>query len=187
MELEGRLSAMIEKVRAVFAARGGETVQSTPPLARFHLFLEKQGLHAMAAWWAMSTNELRAAETHLPCAATVVAASILEAALVAIAEPAVAAGEWRQDFLTKIPSKDWKLGKLIDQAKIARTFSDADAHLAETLQDLRNRIHVGKFAATGAERFKPPFANAHEATLAVRHLDLLLTRILGWGPIAVLA
>ena len=88
--------------------------------------------------------------------------------------------------LTKIAPKGWKLGKLIEQAKAARTFSDADAHLAETLQDLRNRIHVGKFAASGPERFKPPFANTHEATLAVRHLDLLLTRILARAPISVL-
>jgi hypothetical protein len=185
-ELEARLSAMAEKVRAVFAARGDRTVQSTPPLTRFHQFLKKQELHSMAAWWAMSTGELKAAQNHLPGAATVLAASMLEAALVAIAEPAIAAGEWRQEFLTKISPKDWKLGKLIDQAKSAGTFSQADAHLAETLQELRNRIHVGRFAAAGAERFNPPFTNAHEATLAVSHLDLLLTRILGWNPIAVL-
>lgn len=186
-QLERGLAAMVEKVRAVLAARGGQTVQSTPPLVRFHRFLEKQGLVAMAAWWTMSSNELKAAETHLPGAATVLAASMLEAALVAIAEPAHAAGEWRQDFLTKVPPKDWKLGKLIEQAKVARTFSDADAHLAETLQDLRNRIHVGRFAASGSERFNPPFSNAHEAALAVRHLDLLVTRILGWAPISALA
>ena|SRR6188768_1075568 len=111
---------------------------------------------------------------------------MLEAALVAIAEPAKIAGEWRKKDLLE-PSERWKLGMLIDQAEVALTFSKNEAVLARTLADLRNRIHVGRAAVSGPERFKLQFTNQQDATIALKHLELLLVRILEWPPIAALA
>jgi hypothetical protein len=126
------------------------------------------------------------AEGHSATAATVLAASMLEAALVAIAEPAQVAGKWQRTFLkTDLPER-WKLGQLIDQAEAPGPFSPDEAAHARTVAALRNRIHVGKFSATGQDRFRPPFTNDHEATLAVKHLELLLAKILDWAPIAAL-
>ncbi|HEX2871010.1 MAG TPA: hypothetical protein VHP33_07140, partial [Polyangiaceae bacterium] len=136
-------------------------------------------------WWSMTTQELRSLGDRHPTSATVLAASMLEAALVAIAEPAKNAGQWRNKDLL-VSSERWKLGTLIDQAEAAFTLSKDDAVLARKLQDLRNRIHVGKFAVDGPERFKPQFANAHDATIALKHLEMLLDKILDWAPIAAL-
>ncbi|HEX2875219.1 MAG TPA: hypothetical protein VHP33_28400, partial [Polyangiaceae bacterium] len=151
-----------------------------------HLFLKRQGLESLAGWWAMTTQELHSLGDRHPTACTVLAASMLEAALVAIAEPAKSAGEWRKKDLLE-PSERWKLGMLIDQAEVALTFSKNEAVLARTLADLRNRIHVGKSAVSGPERFKLQFTNPQDATIARNHLELLLVRILEWPPIAALA
>lgn len=189
-DLERELETVMDRVRTVFAARTGAAVASTPPVERFHLFLKKQGLEALAGWWAITTQELRSLGDRHPTAATVLAASMLEAALVAIAEAGKKTGAWKRDFLEK-PSKDWKLGALIDQAEVsspefAATFSKTDAVFARSLADLRNRIHVGKFAVEGPERFKPQFTNAHDAALALKHLELLLSKILDWPTVSAL-
>jgi len=184
-ELEKRLDILIGRVKSVLAARTAASTISTPPTDRFHLFLKKQGLHSMAGWWSMTNQEMLSLGYRSPTSVTVLAASMLEAALVAIAEPARNAGEWKRDFLGHAP-KDWKLGALIDQAEAAGTFSATDAAHARLLAELRNRIHVGKYAVAGPDRFKPVYADSHEATIATKHLDMLLSRILSWSPIAAL-
>lgn len=180
------LEAMIERVRVVFAAREQRTIPTTPPIERFHLFLKKQRLEALAQWWAMTTDEMRSLGERHPTASTVLAGAMLEAALVAIAEPALKANEWRNRDITLKKPADWTLRALIQQAEDAQVFSKSDVALAKAMQDMRNRIHVGKFAVEGPERFKPQFAEGHEAALASKHLELLLARLLDWTPIAAL-
>jgi hypothetical protein len=114
-----------------------------------------------------------------PTSNTVLAGALLEAALVAIAESSKKAGLWRRDFLKREP-ETWKLGELIEQAKIAGTFSEPDAVMGTGLAEFRNRIHAGKFAAAGQPP-APPSLNSHEPRIARDHLDRLLDKILQWA------
>lgn len=180
-----KLAKMVEVLGGVVALRSGQAAPTSPPTQRFFLFLKKQGWEAFASWWALSTKELSTVADLAPTAATVLAGSLLEAALVAIAAPAKAAGEWRQKWLDEDPST-WGARDLIKQAELAGTFSATQATLARQLMDLRNRIHAGKFSTAGKPPFVPKFSDAHEAKLARLNLDALLSRILEWPPIAAL-
>lgn len=172
-------------VRAVLSTRVGGDQPSVPPTERFHLFLTKQGWRGLAGWWSASLEEANGLWEHYPTAATVMAGAMLEAALVAIAQPSMKAGEWKQKFLKENP-QSWQLRDLIKQAEAAGTFSPDDATHARTLANLRNRIHAGRFASDGSDPFRPPSTNAHEAQLAKLSLDLLLSRILDWPPLSAL-
>jgi len=178
-----KLERMTGLVRVVVAARSGNASPASPPTQRFFLFLRKQGWEAFASWWALTVRELETTADYAPTATTVLAGALLEAALVAIAGPARAANEWRQEWLEKDP-QEWQLKALIKQAESAQTFSQTDAELARTLASLRNRIHAGRFSTAGRPPFAPQYTNAHEAKIARLHLDLLITKILEWGPIA---
>jgi len=180
------LGEAIQIVRAILAARGAAPSSALRPIERFHGFLQKQGWHGLGGWWAATAQETAGLWDHYPTAATVLAGALLEAALVAIAEPAKVAGEWKQKFLSDDP-RTWQLRDLIKQAEAAGTFSPNEAAHARTLAELRNRIHAGRFAMAGPDPFRPPFTNAHEAHAAKLHLDLLLTALLDWTPIAALA
>lgn len=180
------LHEAIRIVQAILAARGAASSSAIRPIERFHAFLEKQGWRGLAGWWAATAREAAGLWDHYPTAASILAGALLEAALVAIAEPAKTAGEWNQKFLNEDP-RTWQLRELIKQAESAQTFSANEAAHARTLADVRNRIHAGRFATGGPDRFQPPHTNAHEAQVAKLHLDLLLTAILGWKPIASLS
>ena len=180
-----KLARMANLVGNVVALRRGTSAPTSPPTQRFFLFMKKQGWEAFASWWALTTKELDAVADHAPTAATVLAGSLLEAALVAIAAPAKAAGEWRQNWLENDPTQ-WQLRDLIKQAEIAGTFTPTQSGQARQLADLRNRIHAGRFSTAGKPPFAPQYSDAHEAKLARLNLDALLARILEWAPIAVL-
>lgn len=179
------VKAAMAAVEPILRARGGATSPATRPIERFQGFLRKQGWTAMTEWWGATAQELAGLWDHYPTAATILAGAMLEAALVAIAEPSKSAGEWNQRFLNE-DSRNWQLRDLIKQAETAKTFSANEAAHARTLADLRNRIHTGRFAAEGRDPFRPPSTSAHEAQIAKLHLDLLLTRIVEWEPIAAL-
>jgi hypothetical protein len=179
------LTTAIRVVASLLAKRGAASASALRPIERFHAFLQKQGWQGLAGWWAATSDEVRGLWDHYPTAATVLAGALLEAALVAIAEPAKAAGEWKQRFLNDDPQK-WQLRDLINQGEAAGTFSSNEAAHARTLAELRNRIHAGRFAMAGSDPFRPPFTNAHEAHAAKLHLDVLLAAILDWKPIATL-
>jgi hypothetical protein len=177
-EWDDSVRRLIDVVASAFALRAGTTVPSTPPVDRFHLFLQKQGWIPFAQWWAITSREMEEAGERYPTASTVLAGALLEAALVAIAEPAKAANEWRHKFLGKEPAK-WNFGELIDQAKVAGTFSAADAYMASKMAEMRNRIHAGRFAELGKPP-TPPHLNPQQATIARTNLDHLLDVILDW-------
>lgn len=179
------LNAAIRIMEGIMAIRSAEPSSAMRPIDRFHAFLEKQGWNGLVGWWAATAQETAGLWDHYPSAATVLAGALLEAALVAIAEPAKAAGEWNHKFLKDDP-RTWQLRDLIKQAEAAGTFSPNGAAHARTLADLRNRIHAGRFATAGPDPFRPPHTNAHEAHVAKLHLDFLLTAILEWKPIATL-
>jgi hypothetical protein len=130
----------------------------------------------------MTSREMESAARFHPTAATVLAGALLEAALVAIAEPAKTDGVWRQKFLNDPPEK-WKVGQLIDQAESAGTLGVADTALARNVAALRNRIHAGKYSSAGKGPFRPPSTNAHEAELARLNLHRVLDVILGCPPV----
>jgi hypothetical protein len=179
------LKAAMAAVEPIVAARAGTTLPAIKPIERFHGFLRKQGWTGMAEWWGATAQELVGLWDYYPTAATILAGAMLEAALVAIAEPSRLAGEWNHKFLNEDP-RNWQLRDLIKQAEAAKTFSANEAAHARTLADIRNRIHAGRFAFGGPDPFRPPSTNTHEAQIAKLHLDLLLTRILEWKPIAAL-
>lgn len=172
-------------VESILARRSETAHPAEKPIERFHRFLKKQGWEGMAESWAAMAREVAGLWEHYPTAATVLAGAMLEMALVAIAEPAQRAGEWNQKFLNEDP-RSWQLRDLIKQAEVAQTFSANEAAHARTLADVRNRIHAGRFAVGGTDRFRPPSTNAHEAQIAKLHLELLLTQILGWKPLSEL-
>lgn len=182
--LEGRMEVMVKLVRNAIAARSGSSVPTSTPSQRFHMLLKKLGLDGLAGWWANNHREFVVLADHCPTASTVLAASLLEASLVAIAKPAQNAGHWTK--LATLP-KDWKLGELIRNAENSGVFSASDAAHARSLADLRNRIHVGKFADGSPQQFKVPHTNDHEARMAKEHLSHLLNKILEWPPVAALA
>jgi hypothetical protein len=83
--------------------------------------------------------------------------------------------------------KGWRLTQdLIKQAEAAKTFTTSETGHAQTLAEIRNRIHAGRHSTSGKGPFCPPSTNAHEADLAKLHLDLLLNAILTWPPISKL-
>jgi hypothetical protein len=169
-----------------FARRAGGHIPNEPPIDRFGSLLRKQGWTALEMWWGMTATEMRALlEARHTSAICTLSAALLEAALVAVAHPAMQAGQWRQQFLRRAP-ETWKLGELIDQAEVAATFSPAQAALAREMADLRNRIHAGRFSTAGNPPFAPPYSNVHEARQARDHLDRLLDAILRWPPIQAL-
>jgi hypothetical protein len=178
-----RLKKAMTITNAIRAARTDSLAPQLPPAESFHLFLKKQGWSGLAGWWSETSQELKALWEYHPMSATVLAGALLECALVASAQPAKAAGQWRQKFLDDDP-RTWQLGDLIKQAESAGTFSAADAAHAKTIADLRNRIHTGRFATSGPDPFRPPRTNRHEAQICKLHLDLLLSRLLAWKPIA---
>jgi hypothetical protein len=172
-------------VERVFAARTGQTVPCVPPIDRFHRFLQKQGWNEFAQWWAMTSGEMDTLSEHHPTATTVLAGALLEAALVAIAELAKNAGQWRNKFLSN-PPDTWKLKELIDQAESAGTLSHADAALAANVAELRNRIHAGRHSTAGRGPFRPPSTNSHDSVLAKANLERVLDVILGWPTVLAL-
>jgi hypothetical protein len=179
------LRAAMSVLEPILVVRTSGTAPAVKPIERFHHLLVKQGWRGLAEWWAATAREAAGLWEYYPTAATVIAGAMLETALVAIAEPSRRAGEWNQKFLEDPPQK-WQLKQLIQQAEAARTFSSDDAAHARTLAEVRNRIHAGRFAEGGPDPFRPPSTNAHEAQIAKLHLDLLLTRILEWKPVASL-
>jgi hypothetical protein len=172
---------MIPFVRDIVAARTGASGPSIPPVERFEGFLREHGWQPFAVWWSEVAREAAAmrSESSLgtPTAACVLYGALLEAALTAICPIARDAKEWRQDVVKK-PSTKWTLWELINQAREAKTFTPAEAAHAETIAEMRNRIHAGRYASGAG--FAPPYANAHEARLAREHLDLLLNALLTW-------
>lgn len=181
-----RLRAMVGVVRNVVAARRNEVVPETPPIQRFHLFLKKQGWIAFASWWAITSREFVALGDQYPTATTVLAGSLLEAALTAISDTARSGGHWRQRFFHEKPPEKWNFSQLIDQAKEAGPFDKADGLMAEKLAELRNRIHAGQFHTQGRGPFTPRSVDHHEAHLAKQQLEHLLKKILDWAPVAAL-
>ena len=179
------IRSLVPDVERILAARTGDTVPSVLPIGRFHRFLQKQGWDEFAQWWAMTSREMTALGKHQPTAATVLAGALLEAALVAIAEPAKSAGHWRNKFLNN-PPESWKLKDLVDQAQAAGTLSQADAALAYNVAELRSRIHAGRYSTAGRGPFKPPCTNSHESVLAKAQLERVLDVILSWPTVLAL-
>ncbi|MEZ4438594.1 MAG: hypothetical protein R3B72_05875 [Polyangiaceae bacterium] len=181
---EATLAKLRDFVRGAFAKRGGNASPSASASERFALYLEKQGWSAMARWWELSLVELnRLDPAQQPTSVCLLCGAMLEAALVAIANAARAKGEWNQKFLKDEPPEKWKLGKLIGQASAAGTFNANQTAHATTLQDHRNRIHVGKYAQPN-QAPNPPYLEAHEAKRARIDLDDLVAAILDWKPVA---
>ncbi len=181
------LRSLINTVQDAFLARGAGHTPGRLPTERFHLLLLMQGWHAFAGWWAGMTTELDSlTDRSQPSAVCILAGALLEAALVAVAEPCRAAGEWRNKFLKEKNPNRWNLGELVDQAQVSGAFSSEQATLAREIADFRNRIHAGKFSHSGAPPFHPPSTNAHEAELARLHLQRLIDALLSFGPVASL-
>jgi hypothetical protein len=180
------LRAVLPAVRDAFSRRGPGHSPSVRPTERFAQFLRKQGAVAFETWWAMTVNEMNSLlDARHTTAICVLAGALLEAALVAVAEPARNAGEWRHTFLKASPER-WNLSDLIDQAKHAGTFTEPQVALAREVASMRNRIHAGRHSTNGAAPFSPPYTNTHEARQCRDHLDRLLAAILDWPPIQAL-
>lgn len=181
-----QLNEMVGRVRAVLAASRGSVVAETPPITRFGLFLKKQGLVPFASWWTVTSRELAALSEQYPTATTVLAGSLLEGALTAISDIARTGGHWRQKFLHEKGPERWTLRELVEQAAESRIFDPADKLMADSVAELRNRIHAGRFHSNGKGPFTPRCVEPQESHLAKQQLDHLLRKILDWQPIAAL-
>lgn len=178
-EWSPRIKALMPLVEKHIAMRQGQAVPSTPPVDRFYLFLRAQGWKAFADWWQMTSNELMGQHVEYPTSTTVLCSALVEAALAAIANPAIEANQWRERWLRDSDPPDWKFGKLVRQAESAKTLSASEATMANGLAELRNRIHAGKFATKGTVPV-PPSIDAHQARIAKDHMNQLLSTILEW-------
>jgi hypothetical protein len=99
---------------------------------------------------------------------------------------ALKSGAWAAKFFKEQQPKDGKFQRLVEAAKHGGTLSEAEALLAEHIGDVRRRIHAGGYTADGGATFSPPYSNAHEARKARDDLDVVLTAILRWPPVAAL-
>lgn len=155
---------------------------SPEPLRAYPSALESLGLPGLVPWWQSVAAELRSADPQTsPTTVIVLSAALAEAALCSLLERAktsptsMAKGAlWNQD------PKKWKFITLLKEARSGDdpVFGDDERQRAERLNDLRQRIHAGRFwPARPAKGFD---LNPEEARESRETLDRILRAALEW-------
>ena len=170
-------------VRTLVSRRSEGLSVSPEPLAAFAGQLEQLGYPGFRMWWLQLTGELQRSEpANNTVAACVIAAALVEGALVFVVRHARANGQGPMNSTTfKEPPTAWNLKDLVNSAAAggADAILDNNAkNRAETLIRTRQRIHAGRMLfefPTGPEDLRPEEARDAKATA-----DLVVRRILDW-------
>jgi hypothetical protein len=169
-------------IRDIIARRDDGRLPAIEPLDAFADLLEPLGYGPFRLWWKQTVDELRRSdENHNSVAVCVLAAAVVEGALIFIVRYARRLGAFASDNFDGPPQK-WKLEKLVNSAASSggngAIFDPPLRARVEELISNRQRIHAGRMLddyPKGVPDLKP-----EEARDAKRTADLAVRRIAEW-------
>lgn len=175
-------AALMAEVRDLVLRRSDGRPASPEPVPGFASRLDELNASRLKVWWNAIASEVRRAnEQEAPTSVIVLAAALLEAALCSVIERANAHGVTMPNLRAADDPKNWKLQTLVKEAKKgSQPIFDGDVGgRGERLNDLRQRIHAGRFWMSGVPSggfdLRP-----EEAREARETLDRCLRAILVW-------
>lgn len=177
------LAAAVPLVRDVIARRTDGRPAAAEPLDAFAEALAELGHERFRAWWVQTRTELRSVDPiQQPVAATVLAASLAEAALSFVVPRAKAAGLMKRIELDN--AKGWRFNELVTGAKSGdpNTPSMLDERTVTRCLDLnqaRQRIHAG-FLIDAVPTGPIPELKPEQPRDALHTTELLVRKVIEW-------
>jgi hypothetical protein len=180
---EGREKAYFA-VKDIIERRTDGRAPHAEPLDAFGECLESLGYRHFKLWWSQLVSQLRQSDPEtVPVAVLVLAAALVEGALVFVAQRgrALNVGVFGSSTFEKEKPFQWKIDDLINGAAAGGTnaiLGNSDRHRADSLAKARQRIHAGRMLLEFPQGV--PDLRPEEARDAKAVADLVVSRILVW-------
>lgn len=176
---------LLESVRDVISRRTDGRPRAAEALPAFGEMLQALGHGRFQAWWAQTVSELRQADdARTPTTVCVLAASLVEAALIFIMKRArdLSLGTLAISALSGDDPKRWSINDLIKGAAAGgadAVFDQKTRDMADVLTRTRQRIHAGRLMSDHPVGPIPDL-RPEEARDARASLDRVVRAILDW-------
>lgn len=182
INMNAGVTELLGEVRDIIFRRTDGRAAFAEPIPAFGSVLDDLRVSGLKAWWnGVSAEYRRSDEQVSPTTVIVLGAALVEAALCAVIARVNVVGGTMPNLSSQSDPKNWKLQTLVKEAKKGNEpiFDGGLGDRAERLNDLRQRIHAGRFWMPGAPAngfdLRP-----EEAREARETVDRALRAVLNW-------